>query len=85
MIVQTLNQRKTALRWLTLQEEYMERFTPNFNYMMAEHLNRQVALVKELHTYYKVALLTEDEETLRKLDDKIALEESFLYELYEVL
>ena len=53
--------------------------------MMADHLTSQVRRIKELHAFYKAALLTKDEETLRLLDDSIAFEEAFLRELYEVL
>ena len=63
----------------------MKHYHPHFNSIMADHLTSQVKRVKELHAIYKAALLTEDEETLRLLDDSIAFEEEFLKELYEVL
>lgn len=62
----------------------MKTYTPDFNYIMAENINRQVRIIKEMHAYYKAALLTEDEVTLRLLDISIAFEESFLQELYEI-
>ena len=58
---------------------------PNFNYMMAEHLNVQIDLIKELQGFYKAALLRKDKATLEQLEREIKREISFLHELYEVL
>lgn len=58
---------------------------PNFNYMMAEHLNVQIDLIKCLQASYAEALLAgANQETLQRLDEQLNLEISFLEELYNI-
>lgn len=62
----------------------MNTITPDFNYKIAQHINEQIRLIKQLQGFYKAALLTEDEATLKELDKKIEQEEAFLEELYNI-